>query len=151
MWGGGFLLKQKDQMTPTINVTETDRAQRCSPTTNGCRDRKAVPELIWCQRGGFVLWTCWAARRKDQRVKEKTGEGREGGGESVREKQKKGLRGLQTKHLHMREKPAEPPVHNKPVIQYEEKAHPEEESQDSYTLYSLKVTWTHSLKHVKAT
>lgn len=75
----------------------------------------------------------------------------EGGGESVREKQKKGLRGLQTKHLHMREKPAEPPVHNKPVIQYEEKAHPEEESQDSYTLYSLKVTWTHSLKHVKAT
>lgn len=46
MWGGGFLLKQKDQMTPTINVTETDRAQRCSPTTNGCRDRKAVPELI---------------------------------------------------------------------------------------------------------
>lgn len=90
---------------------------------------------------GRVCFVDLLSCQKERSESEREDRGRKrGGGESVREKQKKGLRGLQTKHLHMREKPAEPPVHNKPVIQYEEKAHPEEESQDSYTLYSLKVT-----------
>lgn len=113
-------------------VIETERAQRCWHRTNnkwtqGLNSRK-YQSLFDVSGAGLF---CRLVKQPDGKIREWRGEGQ----------RERGIRGLQTKHLHIRVKPAEPPVHNKLVIQYQEKGHSEEQksrssSTESHTLYS---------------
>lgn len=124
-------------------VIEIERAQRCWHHTHNKRTErlKSRKHRSLFDVGGVGLF-CRLVERPEEKIREQRRRKERGVGDRGRERmcerQRKGIRGgLQTKHLHIREKPAEPPVHNKPpIIQYQEKAHPKEQKPESYTLHS---------------